>query len=387
MKRVLHIIVGLEVGGAELMLARLVTESSRHSRGYCHAIVSLTQAGPLGEGLRAAGIEVHALGMHSYASLPLALWRLQALIRRQRPDIVQTWMYHADLLGGLAARLAGVRTVIWGIRTTEFSAGGVARVTQWVRWLCARLSRWLPQRIVCAAEASRRLHVALGYDAARMVVVSNGFDPLVLSTTPEQVQAVRSSCGWGADTLVLGAVGRFNPDKDFRNFVRAAGLLAPRFPALRFLLVGRGCDAANEDLRDWIAQAGCPDRFALLGRRADMPACLAAMDVFCLSSRTEGFPNVLGEAMAMGRPCVATDVGDAALLLDDCGIVVPREDAVALAEGVARLLASSAAERLALGERARQRIEAEFTMARARERFEAVYAGMLAPAVTNNRQG
>lgn len=366
-----HIIVGLDIGGAELMLKRLL-------ESYCvevtcrHTVISLTTIGKVGQQLQALGIDVQALGMRNAFCLPRVLWQLARRIRASHPNIVQTWMYHADLLGGLAARLAGNRSVIWGIRTTEFTTGG-SRATAAVRKVCAWLSWWVPHSIVCAAEASRRAHVTAGYDAARMVVIPNGFDlPRLVATTDERI-ALRAWCGFDANNVVVGSLGRFNRDKDQENFVRAAGRLAQQNAQVRFLLVGRDLDAGNIELESWITQTGYADRFVLLGERTDVPVCLAAMDIFCLSSRTEGFPNVVGEAMAMALPCVVTDVGDAAILVSDTGVVVPKEDFVALALGLSKVLEMTVGARQQLGQQAKSRIHAEFTMERARERFETLY--------------
>lgn len=382
-------IVGLGVGGAELMLKRLI-ESHRFSLLFQHRVITLTSLGVVGKQLQAEGVEVEVMNMRSPLHFPAMLWRLTWLLRHQRPDVVQTWMYHADLLGGLAARMAGIKNVIWGIRTTDVSGGG-SRATAGVRWLCARLSRWVPHTIVCAAEASRRVHVALGYRAHRMVVVPNGFDLARLQATPFHVASLRSECGFASDAMVVGTLGRFNADKDQHNFVCAAGLFASNHTAARFLMIGRDCNAANDQLMGWIKATGYTERFVLLGERSDAPVCLAAMDVFCLSSRTEGFPNVVGEAMAMRKACVVTDVGDAAYLLGECGVVVPKEDSAALAEGMAQLASLSAADRALLGEQAHARIATEFTMDRTRERFEAVYANVMSgqalQQVNNNKQG
>lgn len=376
MKTVLHVIVGLEVGGAEMVLSRLIKDAAAHSKTYQHAVVSLTSVGVLGRQLRAEGFDVHELRMTGPASMPLALARLWGLMRRVRPDIVQTWMYHADLLGGLAARLAGIKRLIWGIRATEVYASDRG-LTNKLRWLCARLSHLLPAVIVCAADASRQRHVDLGYRADRMVVVNNGFDLDALHAPREAVQALRGNWGLVEGAPVLGCVGRFNPEKDPRNFVQAAALLAPRFPDLRFVMVGRDCDRHNAALMRWIDALQLRERFVLAGERRDIPVCLALMDVFCLPSRTEGFPNVVGEAMAMGKPCVVTDVGDASLLLDGHGIVVPRENPEALAEGAAQLLQLSEAQRDAIGARGRARIEAEFSIERCRQRLESIYSNLM----------
>jgi len=373
--RILHIIISLNVGGAEMMLKRLV-ESFEGNPSYRHVVVSLTDQGSLGTQLQSRGVDVYALGMRSAFGIPLVLWRLVRSIRAIRPDIVQTWMYHADLLGGLAARIAGNRHVIWGIRTTDIQAGG-STATVIVRWFCARLSRWVPQVIVCAAEASRQTHIAVGYDASKMVVVPNGYDFSRLKATSEERQYLREQCGIAKDDVVVGSLGRFHADKNQENFVRAAELLAAQYPQLRFLMVGRGLDWDNAQLVDWIDRTGCKERFVLLGERKDVPQCLAAMDIFCLHSRIEGFPNVLAEAMAMALPCVTTDVGDAAMLLADTGVVVPKDNSAALAQGVERLLVLDQDARHALGMRAKARVEAEFSMARARNRFEDIYRRIL----------
>ena len=353
------------------MLKRLI-ESHLNSSIYKHQVISLTTIGKVGLDLRKLGVDVRSLEMGSLLDVPRVLWQLSRIIKLETPSIVQTWMYHADLLGGLAARFVGNRHIVWGIRTTDVQAGGV-RATTLVRTVCAWLSSKVPHTIVCAADASRRAHIAVGYDATRMTVVPNGFDLTRLVATPEQRSCLRQMCGFDDTHVVVGTLGRFNPAKDHANFVRAAGLVAQRHPDVRFLMVGRELTSDNAVLLDWIRQTGCADRFVLLGERADVAVCLSAMDVFGLSSRTEGFPNVVGEAMAMGVPCVVTDVGDAAMLVADTGVVVPKEDSSALALGLGQLLTLEADVLHAQGQMARQRIVAEFTIMRARDRFEAVY--------------
>lgn len=374
--RVVHVIVGLGVGGAELMLRRLVRAQRQAAPDVSSTVVSLTTLGPVGQQLQADGVEVLTLGMQSPWQMPLVLWRLTRCLRQRRPDLVQTWMVHADLLGGLAARWAGVRSVVWGIRTTDFSLTPPA--TRLVRWVCARLSTRVPHTIVCAAEASRRAHVRAGYDAGRMVVIPNGFDLAALQPDAARGRQVRREWGVADDELLVGSVGRFNRAKDQANFIAAAGRVAARHARCRFVLVGRGNTADNATLQQWSKAAGLADRLLLVGERADVPACLAAMDLFVLPSRSEGFPNVLGEAMAMARPCVSTDAGDAAWMLGEAGRVVPVGDPQALADAVDAVLCLTADERHALGQQARVRLVAEFSMERACERFTALQLGVVA---------
>jgi glycosyltransferase involved in cell wall biosynthesis len=322
-----------------------------------------------------SGIKLIVLDLrHSPVSQCVRLYRL---VRSLQPDIVQTWLYHADFLGGLAARIAGNRNVIWGLRTTDVD-GGCARSTSVVRKLCAAISSRVPHTIVCVAEAARRSHSLIGYDNARMVVVGNGFDLSVLTSTQCERKQMRALCKFRPDDIVLGTLGRFNLDKDHANFIHAAAQLATRHARLRFLMVGKDLDANNAELKRWIDETGYADRFVLLGERKDVAACLNAMDIFCLSSRTEAFPNAVGEAMAMGLPCVATDVGDVRLLMADTGVVVPKANPEALAQGVEQLLALDPEARQQVGERARERIRATYTMACVRQQFELIYKNVMA---------
>ncbi len=327
--------------------------------------------------LREANVTVETLGMQSALDFSTALFRLCRLLRELRPDVVQGWMYHGDLIGGLAARWTRQGRVVWGVRASNLVAG-TPLTTLIARWLCARLSSRVPDVIICAAESGRRVHVAIGYDAARTCVIANGFDVDDALPSPAHSTTVRAALGLHPDELVVGLVGRFHPIKDIHNFVRAAGILVQRTPGIRFLMVGRGFEPANLELMQWIEQNGVRENMLLVGERSDISRCLAALDVFALSSRAEGFPNVVGEAMAVGVPCVVTDVGDAARLVGDTGRVVAPQDPTALADGIAELLALSHDERVAAGLRARARIRDEFSLARASARYNAVYAGLLA---------
>jgi glycosyltransferase involved in cell wall biosynthesis len=373
--KVMHVIVGLNRGGAEMALRRLVEASTNVSTGFKHVVISLTDLGFHGRALRAQGVEVHALGFRGPASLLLGVFRLAALLRRIKPHFVQTWMVHSDLLGGLAARLVGVPHIIWGVRTTDYSVE--SRSTRAVRWLCAKLSSTVPSKIVCAAQASLLASARVGYDTRKLMVIPNGFEVAALRAHVGTGAAIRQQCGLQVADVVVGCMGRYNPAKDHANFISAAALLAARYPACRFLMVGRDVTPANAMLMTQIQATGLSDRFVLLGERSDPAACLDAMDVFVLSSRTEGFPNVLGEAMAMGVPCVSTDVGDAALLLGDAGPVVPARDALALAKATAQLLDMPEPERKTLGTKGRLRAENEFSMAAAAHKFNNLYQELL----------
>jgi glycosyltransferase involved in cell wall biosynthesis len=370
--RVVHVIVGLNLGGAELMLARLV-EASHRPREFEHVVVSLTTVGPIGSRLRVAGIDVYELGISYSASAVISFFRLRSLLRSLRPTVVQTWMYHSDLLGGLAARSMRIRNVVWGIRTTYIQYEG-PRFTRFLAHACSWLSRTVPHNIVCAAEASRRAHVAMGYDASKMVVIPNGFDVARLARSIEARTVRRAELGFTDDaTILIGAVGRFSPVKDFRNFIEGCRIVANRLSTARFVLIGRGLTWDNHTLTSWLDGNELTERFSLLGERQDIPEYLAALDIFCLSSKSEGFPNVVGEAMGVGVPCVVTDVGDAAFLVADTGRVVAKEDANALGAALVEVADLEPARRHEMGARARARIQTTFSLEMACREFEALY--------------
>lgn len=369
--KVTHIIIGLNIGGAELMLKRLI-ESHREQPGIEHSVISLTDRGVLGEKLSKQGVAVHCLGMSSIIKGPRTFFKLRKLLQALRPDVVHTWMYHADLLGGLAASSAGINNLVWSVRTTHLNTG-VSKITVLIRRLCAMLSARLPNVIVCAADASRKVHEAVGYAPNKMQVIPNGFE-LDKSMSLEVTGAhVRNELGISNDYTLVASVGRYNPDKDHKTFIDAAGKVAAQHKDVRFMMVGRDLEHSNPQLMAMIDATGQADAFYLLGERNDVPACLQACDIFCLHSVTEGFPNVLGEAMAVGLPCITTDVGDAAYLLDNLEWVVPAASPDKLADKLDAMLSLSASEREALGQTAASRVREHFTMSVISQRYYDLY--------------
>lgn len=319
MKKIVHIIIGLNVGGAELMLKRLVLHSQKKGN-FHHEVISLTDLGLIGKDLREAGIRVYTLNMRSTLSIFSIYFSLKKLLKEMKPDIVQTWMYHADFLGGIAAKHVGIKKIIWGIRTTDVTKGG-STLTVILRSICAKLSYSVPTDIICAAHISRDIHVKVGYDPTKMHVIPNGFELNKLVATEQDRNSLRKELNIPIDALVIGSVGRFNVVKNQKFFVEVASILVKNYPNLIFMLVGRDNTNDNVELMDWINQYNLSNNFRLLGQRKDIPICLKTMDIFCLHSKTEGFPNVLGEAVALKVFSVSTDVGDVKYLLSNENIL------------------------------------------------------------------
>jgi glycosyltransferase involved in cell wall biosynthesis len=365
---IVHVITGLGRGGAEGALFRLLSATPDAAR--CK-VVSLGDSGLFGPRLEQLGVEVVALGMNPRRPSPLALLRLARLLRRWRPQLVQTWMYHADLLGGIAARLAGV-PVCWGIRQSDLSPLVNKASTRLIARLCALLSRRVPARIVSCSQKAAEVHRALGY-AAPFVVVPNGLDVREWQPRPELREAVRRELGLGVDEFVFAHAGRADPQKDHGNLARAFSLLPTGPGRPRLLLCGKGLGPSDPYQQALPFSAEARSALVALGERDDLPRLWQAADAFILSSSGEAFPNVLAEAMACGLPCVTTDVGDAGEIVGQTGRVVPAGDAPALARAMQSLRLLAPHERQALGRAARQRIEARYTLERMATGFRDVW--------------
>lgn len=374
MIKILHIIVSLEPGGAEVMLFRTLAAMDRTR--FENEVISLTEGGALVERLRAAQFAVRSLRMKRSIPSPLSLVRLVRWIRKSKPDVVHTWMYHANLLGGLAARLAGNIPVVWGIHHNSLDSRVNRRRTLWVAWMGARLSNLLPERIVCCSASARKVHSAFGYAPDRLEFIPNGFSLDEFKPNPLARSSVRCELGIPQDAVVIGLAARYHPLKDIPNFLSAAARLAASFPRVHYVLCGAGLDTENKALLSALENVGLRDRCHLLGIRHDMERLLASLDIATSSSISEAFPLAVGEAMACGVPCVVTDAGDSALLVGDTGRVARTGDPEALAAAWAELV-SSASERRRLGIAARHRVEKCFNVSSIIRRYHDLYEQVL----------
>ncbi len=377
--RITHIITALPRGGAQTVLQQLLRRGD--PRRVQMDVVSLADIGAVGERLIADGFRVRALGMRRGSPNPMALWRLAGWLRQGRPDLVQTWLYHGDLVGGLAARLAGI-PVLWNLRQTDLDPAHTGAGTLWTMRACARLSHRIPRRIVSCSEATARIHVALGYDRDRLLVIPNGVDLERFHPAAEARQEVRAALGLDANVPLVGLFARFHPQKDHASFLAAIRTVANACPEAHYLLCGEGIDGGNAVLGEWVRASGVPGRIHLLGIRDDVPHLAAALDLAVSSSSFgEGFSNVLVEAMACGTACVTTDVGDSGRIVGKTGWVVPARQPAALGQAIVDALADRPGL-AARGREARARVEAEYSISAMVERYQNLYEGVARGAQT-----
>lgn len=371
MIRVIHLITDLcLVGGAEMMLYKLLSYIDR-SRFY-NVVVSLTSESDLGNQIKALGIPVYYLDMAPGGQPgPGGIWRLWRILRRERPDILQTWLYLADMMGLMAGKLAGVPVILWNLRCS-----GINHSTRSAMGLgiLAKLSGF-PRGVVVNSAAGKRLHESLGYRPRRWKLIPNGFDLDRFSPDPLARSALRKELELPEDAMLVGLVARYDPLKDHATFLKAAGCLLKDYGMqnVSFVLVGRGINRYNNDLIKCINSLSLDRNVFLLDERKDIEIVTSAFDVAVSSSYSEGFSNTIGEAMACGVPCVVTDVGDSANIVGDSGIAVPPQDHRALAEAWAKVLSLNDNERKALGQAARHRIASMFSIQSIVKQYEELY--------------
>lgn len=379
--KVVHIIPDLNQGGAEFALIRLAAAfaASEDPVPVKHTVICLKSAGRLAPQAEAAGLTVHALDMGAGELSIAGIRTLRRQLRELSPDVVHTWMYHANLLGALT-RPRGI-PLLWSIRHAEFIPEQHSRTTRLVFDLTAWISRFAPDAISFASYASAIFHFGRGYPPRKSVVIPNGIDGARFRPDENARLVVRGELGVPARVPMIGLVGRFTPEKDHATFFRAAELVREQVPDLQVVLCGEDATDTNRELMDLIPGAlrGCVH---LLGVRLDAAAVMNALDVLVLSSSSESFPNVVVEAMACGVPVVSTDVGDARRIIDAHGEVVPIGQPDQIAIAVVRALLLERSERERIGQRSRQHVLDTYDL----DRFVAAYRRLYLELAQRDRQ-
>lgn len=369
---ILHIITSTLVGGAERMLQKLILNSQDKCN---HIVLSLKPIGPVGQELLEAGIKVYCLNIIGPYSIIRSWKKIFKIIKGEKIQLIQTWLYHGDLVGsiiGLFVRLP----VVWNIRQTKFDNRDPVS-TRIVMKLCAFLSYFIPAKIICAAHASALQHKRYGYNYKKMQVISNGFPDNNDLVSAQQICLLKEKLRLKSNDIIIGAIGRYHPIKDFDTFLRASKEVSSVIDTAKFLMVGRDLDINNVELCEKIKALDILDKVILVGEQKDINPYLLLMKAFCLTSISEGFPNVLAEAMIMSTPAFSTKCGDAELIQKDVNFLVDIGDYKNLSAQLINFFNLNESERIKIGKDQRELVLKNFPIEKVVNNYLDVYKGIL----------
>ena len=333
MIRIVHMITGLGSGGAENMLYKLLKYSNRDQ--YHHEVISLMDKGIYGDKIEELGIKVHCLNLNR-KNVVSSLVKARHVV--DGFDIVDTWLYHADLFGFVVAKVMARKKLVWNIRHSNLDKNANKSRTLRIVRLNAQLSRYV-DIITYNSYRAKKNHLEIGYTGKRTSVIPNGFELERFRFSASEREELRKELGLVNEKAII-TVGRWDIQKDYYTLMEALHNLRQKHSNFKMLMVGENLNSENAELTALVEKYHLESDVFLLGRRNDIPALLSAADLYVSSSLGESFSNAIGEAMACELPCLVTDVGDSKLIVGDNGIVISAQDPKALSGALDNWLAS-----------------------------------------------
>lgn len=370
--KIVYLTTGLATGGAEVMLYNLLAKFNRHK--FEPVVVSLMDKGRFGEAIENLSIPVYSLEMNTGIPTIQTTKKLIKTINQLEPDLIQGWMYHGNIAAQFVSFISRQKApVLWSIHHSLHSLSSEKFLTQALIKLGGLTAKFVKQ-VAFVSEKSKMQHENLGYSQHNSCIIPNGFDTSLFKPSVKIKKQFRQELGLPSDALLIGSIARYHPMKDHVNLLGAAKILLSNYPEAYFVLVGTDVDKENATLTNLITELDISDRVYLLGEHQDIPQITPALDILTSSSAFgEAFPLVIGEAMACGVPCVATDLGDSAWIIGDTGKIVPIKNPEALATAWQELISLGTEGRTTLGEAARRRIIDYFSLDSVVAQYESLY--------------
>ncbi|MGL4358058.1 MAG: glycosyltransferase [Cetobacterium sp.] len=368
MKKIVNIIVGLGNGGAEMMLYKLLETVDTKKNEFI--VISMTDKGVMGERIESLGIKLYTLEMKK--GIPTFKGLIKAISICKKTDIIQSWMYHADLLAFIVSIFVKPKKIIWGIRRSNLEKNKNKKLTLIIAKLNSILSRYIDTIVTCSIKAKEE-HIKFGYKEEKIIVIPNGFSVKRYHFIEKAQEEIRNELKIDKDKKILSLVGRWEKLKDHKNCLNALEILSKKRNDFVLLLCGTEINKENKELMDLIENRNLNNFVYLLDRRDDIPKIMSATDIYISSSSGEGFSNVIGEAMACETICVVTDVGDSSYIIGDSGFVVPRENPERLASEIEKIFNLSEDKKNQLKKIARERIIEKFEITNVVKEYSKLY--------------
>lgn len=368
MRKVCIIISNLNIGGAELSMYKILCELNNDIE---FLVISLSKGGVLSKDVEKLGIKIYCLDFKNY--FYKSIFSLFNILKIEKPNVVHTWMYHSDLIGGIIAKLANVKFIIWSIRNTDLIKG-TGFSTRLIGFANAIFSYFIPNKILVVSNSAMIKHCKYKYCSRKMVVIPNGFSPPIKIYSHEENILFREQLGFEDSSVLIGSVGRFNEYKDHQTFIKSALVLlnlVEKSANIHFLIIGKNVN--NASLHTIIQETPYVDRFHFFDETNYLNKYYSILDIFCLHSISEGFPNVLAEAMLVGCVCVSTDVGDSRIILNDDQRIIPPQSPILLAKKLLETINLNKIEKEEIKSRNAERITTTYSLQKMKESYLKIY--------------
>jgi len=330
--KIVHIITGLNDGGAEEILYKICL----HDKLNNHIVISVVSGGKYVSLLKKLGVKVYCLNMKFYSFFNF--FYLIKLLKILQPDIVQTWLIHGDFIGGIAARFAGIKNILWTIPYSKVDTSIEKIRNILLIKILAKLSYIIPKLILVISKSGKKNCQNLGYYEKKLRLVTTGYDLFFFKRNRYEKLYFKKKLKIEKQTPLLGIVARYHPVKDHTNLLNALSIVKLKNKNFICIFVGSGMTKNNKILLNEIRKLELDSFVKLLGPKSNIPQVMNGLDVNILCSKSEGFPNVVVEAMACGTPCVVTNVGDSSFIVGKNGWVVPPSNSIKLANAIEKAL-------------------------------------------------
>lgn len=370
--KIVHVIVGLGVGGAERLLESLIARSD--GSVFEHEVITLTSTGEMGNRLVDLGVRVIEFGLPSLSRAASNFLEVRSSLKSA--DVVHSWMYHANVIGG--ALTPRGKPLLWSFHATELEKKYTKIQTRLFVYFCKILSQWMPTVSVYCSPSSREYHSILRYDTRNSCIINNGVDIERFKPAPKDRHSTRVALGLDGK-FVIGSVSRWHAQKDHMTLLRAFSEVRKKVDNLHLVLCGAGLSSTNGQLVAAIEELGLRQHVSLLGPQANVQKILVGLDVFAFSSAFgEALPLALCEAMACGVPAIVTDVGECSAVVGNAGWIVHPRDVSAFARAIFDAWSADVLVRQRIAEAARSRIVNNYDVRAVATQYEDLYSKLCA---------